>query len=297
MKKPQNALELAGNDLVDCLPVADTKAGLDLGVRIGRSQALHLVRAIAEVGQAKEIKRMKESGEYKITGLNWKQFCAVHLGLSQPTADAAIANLDTLGENYFAVNQFVPISPATFGLIAGKVDETGIEIEGEHVKFTAANASRIKAAIDDIRKGAQKAQRDAEAATKNAEIAANERDNAKKAAAALRTKVLELQNPKDFADADDDHRDMLRAQSRWDANMMILTKIAQRQLSPENEARYIGLMEHIYRSLLQITDDARYAFGRGLNACDPSDRLYLNDTPDTGRNLITEYIAANEAKQ
>jgi hypothetical protein len=288
MEKKKNALEIAGNDLAEGQSVIN-QADLDLGMRIGRTQALHLMRAIAEVGQAREIKRVKESGEYKRTGLSWKQFCPVHLGVSHVTADAAISNLDTLGENYFAANKFVAISPGTFGLIAGKVDNSGIEIDGEHVPFTAANAHRIKTAIESIRKQAQTARNESEAAMKNAEIAGTERDNAKKAAAALRSKVLELQNPKDFADADPDHRALLRIQSNWDRNLLLLSEVGKRQLAIENEARYIGLLEYLYRTLMQVTDETRYAFGRGANAPDPSDALYLNNEPDTSRNLIAEF--------
>ena len=291
MKKTTNALEIAGNHIAE----ADTPT-LNVGISIGIAQALHVVRAITEVGQAREIKKLKESGAYKRTGLDWKKFCAIHLGMSHTTADAAIANLNTLGENFFAINKFVPISPGTFGLIEGKVDTDGMEIDGEKVPFTAANAPRIKRAIDAMRREAKQAQEQASDAENKFKIATAERDNAKKGAAEARRKLAEAMNPTAFADADEDHKVMLNVQSRVDGALVMLSRLNGRTLSADNQRRYVGLVKYLHCELLRSIDDAMVSYATIFDQPDPSVGLYLDTQPDHGNNLIEEHVVKADRK-
>ncbi len=295
MKKTTNALEIAGDNIAATPPAGSTSA-FELGIGVGIARALHVVRAITEVGQAREIKKIKESGAYKQTGLDWKKFCPLHLGVSHVTADAAIANLSTLGENFFAVNKFVPISPGTFGLIEGKVDSDGMEIDGEKVPFTAANAPRIKRAIEAIRKEAKAAQEHAADAENKAKIATAERDNAKKGAAEARRKLAELMNPTAFADADEDHKAMLNVQSRVDAAMVMLARLKGRTLSEDNQRRYVGLVKYLHCELLRAIDDAMVPYATIFDQHDPSIGLYLDSQADHGTNLVEEHVIVGGRK-
>ncbi|HVW09173.1 MAG TPA: hypothetical protein VHC90_11365 [Bryobacteraceae bacterium] len=291
MKKTTNALEIAGNHIAE----ADTPM-LNLGISIGIAQALHVVRAITEVGQAREIKKLKESGAYKRTGLDWKKFCAIQLGMSHTTADAAIANLNTLGENYFAVNKFVPISPGTFGLIEGKIDSEGMEIDGEKVAFTTANAPRIKRAIETLRKQARDAKAEADDAENKAKIATAERDNAKKGAAEARRKLAEAMNPTAFADADEDHKTMLNVQSRVDAALVMLGRLKGRTVSDDNQRRYVGLVKYLHCELLRAIDEAMVPYATLFDPHDPSGALWLDSQADQGTNLVEEHVITGGRK-
>lgn len=295
MKNTKNALEVAGNHIAENSS-DDKSSAIELGISIGIARALHVVRSITEVGQAREIKKLKESAAYKRTGLDWKKFCPLHLGVSHVTADAAIANLNTLGENFFAVNKFVPISPGTFGLIEGKVDSDGMEIDGEKVPFTAANAPRIKRAIELIRKQAREAQAEAEDAENKAKIAAAERDNAKKGAAEARRKLAEAMNPTAFADADEDHKVMLNVQSRVDAALVMLSRLKGRTLSEDNQRRYVGLVKYLHCELLRAIDDAMVPYATIFDQHDPSIGLYLDGQADHGTNLIEEHVITGGRK-
>jgi hypothetical protein len=210
--------------------------------------------------------------------------------MSHTTADSAIANLNTLGENYFAVNKFVPVSPGTFGLIEGKVDAEGMEIDGEKVTFTAANAPRIKRAIDAIRREAKQAKEQADDAENKAKIATAERDNAKKGAAEARRKLAEAMNPTAFADADEDHKVMLNVQSRVDAALVMLGRLKGRTLSEENQRRYVGLVKYLHCELLRSIDEVMISYGTIFDQPDPSIGLYLDTQPDHGTNLVEEHV-------
>ena len=220
--EPKNALQIAGEQLEsDPAAIADSPE-FTLGLWLGRAQSMTLVKAVCDVGQATAIKRIKESGLYKLKGLTWKSFCPVHLGISAVTADAAIDCVEQYNNRYFDTSRSVPIAPKSFDLIADHYDEKGLNYGGDHIPYS--DSRRIKGATLQLLKEVKAARAEAaasrteiEAAKAETEKVKSDRDNARKAASALRSRVLDLQNPKAFADADDaDHKTMLLVQSGVD---------------------------------------------------------------------------------
>ncbi|HEX4135883.1 MAG TPA: hypothetical protein VHY84_14810 [Bryobacteraceae bacterium] len=285
MSSGKNTLQIAG----DHLAVETAKARERAQLWIGRSQGIRMAKAMVDAADAAALKHIKDAKIYRDLGMDWHKFCILHLGIDHKTADQIIDNYSTFGDKIFDLARLTGISANSLIAVAEQVDKDGLDIGGEKIPLTTTNAPRLQQAVKALIKQAK----DAEASALTADVektkAITERDNARKGAAEANRKLREALSPKAFADADEDHQVLLRVQSNWDFGMSLLNKVRERELSPENEARYIGLCEYLYRSLLQVADDARANFGRGANLPDPSDALWLNNEPDTSRNLLSEY--------
>jgi len=124
---------------------------VEAAARLGREQAFALIANKCTAAQAAAIKELKESRAHEPLGLTWEKFCDEHLGFSRSYADELIRRLDELGENYFRLSQLARISPETYQQISGRVTSDAIELSGEPVPLTPANAPRIRAAIQQLR--------------------------------------------------------------------------------------------------------------------------------------------------
>jgi len=120
---------------------------VELGVSIGKEQTLGLIARGCTAAQAEYIRQMKKSEAYKKLGLTWDQYCPKFLGISRVTADQIIARLETLGQGYFRLREFLRISPKIYRRIQPAVQGESIEIDGEMVPITAENSARIRAAV------------------------------------------------------------------------------------------------------------------------------------------------------
>ncbi|HEY2017894.1 MAG TPA: hypothetical protein VGH38_30530 [Bryobacteraceae bacterium] len=122
-----------------------------LGARIGRGQAFGLVANQSMAAQARVLKELRDSADYKQTGLTWDVFCPQCLGLSRPRIDAIIDNYEQYGDEYFRLSEIVKISPEAYRQIAPKIAGEAIEIDGEMVPLVPENAARIRTAVHQMR--------------------------------------------------------------------------------------------------------------------------------------------------
>jgi|SRR5579862_3676355 len=124
---------------------------MEAGAWVGRQQAFAVIANKCTAAQALALKQMRESRFYETLGLNWETFCRDHAGISRAYADDLIRRLDEFGDSYFRLADIARISPEVYRGIATKVTPEGIEIDGESVPLTRANAGRIRAAIKRLR--------------------------------------------------------------------------------------------------------------------------------------------------
>ena len=135
-------------------------ASLALGTWIGRGQAFGLIAYKSLAAKAQALLEVKESGAYKILGLDWDQFCPQHVGLTRRQVDSIIQNLKEFGETYFQLKEIVTISPEAYRQIAPKIQAESIEIDGEMVRIVPENAVRIRDVVNRLRVDLRKAQDD-----------------------------------------------------------------------------------------------------------------------------------------
>ena len=225
-----------------------------------------------------------------------KDFVKKTLPFSVDTADRKIKDLEEMGPLFTEVREIVRVTRAAWQAANPEFENGQLLIGGERFKLTAANAPAIQQAFQEVQAEARRKSEELTGLRADLEKARSERDNAKKAVAEATAKLREALSPTAFADADPDHRVMLRVQSTVDAALMMLNKLRERELSDDNRTRYIGLMEYLYRGLVQVTDEARFVWGRGENAADPGDNLMLNNLPDNSLNLLNDYVEQKGGK-
>jgi hypothetical protein len=282
----KNALQIAGEQVG-----ADPQEAVELGKWIGRRQAFGMIAAKCGAADAQCLKRIKEGGEYKTLGLNWEQFCDQHLGIDRKTAERIIASFEEFGAAYFNLSNVTRISPTTYRLIAGAVDETTIQLDGEKILITKVNAARIAEAVASLTKSIEEKDSKLAETKESADKLRAERNSLAKAAEKARQEFLEYKKAQAarFPNADEDYTTLLDAQSLFDLAMAKLAGIYKRDLSEDNQARYIGLTEYMYRQFIQATFDARDKYGVGWNMAEPAELLALDQVAPNPRNLVTEY--------
>lgn len=285
MTTKKDALQIAGDQVE-----AASGEALELGMWVGRQQAFGMIAAKASAAQAQCLKRIKDGAEYKSLGLTWEQFCDQHVGISRASADRIIGNFEEFGAAYFALSAVTRISPTTYRLIASAVDESTVEIDGEKIPITKANAARISEAVTSLSKTvAAKDERIAEQ-KRDADKLRNERNAASKAAEKARQEFLDYKRKQAerFPNADEDHTTLLDAQSLFDLAMAKLSTIYNRDLNEANQGRYIGLTEYMYRHLIQASFNARDKYGVSWNMAEPSDLMATEQVAPNPRNLVAE---------
>src|SRR5215467_6437763 len=127
------------------------KEWIDAGAWIGRQQAFAVIGSQCSAAQAISLKHVKESRAYEQLGLTWEEFCQTHAGISRAQADTIVRQHDEFGDAYFRLSEIARISPETYRQIAPQIEGDTIEIDGEKLSFTAANAAKIRAAVLDLR--------------------------------------------------------------------------------------------------------------------------------------------------
>ena len=265
--------------------VSNVDSGIDGGerevlIQFGRLKESQIMAGFAGALLAEKLSKWKRTKMYKALGATtWEDFIQQNFPFSVDTADRKIKDFEDLGATFVEVQEIVKISRAAW------------IIAGERFKLTASNAAELQHAFKQAEEETRRAKDQASALKSDLDKTRGALETARKVATETHRKLREAQSPALFAEADEDHQTLLRIQSNWDHGVTLLARVRERQLSPENEARYIGLAEYLYRSALQVIDEARYAFGRGENMPDPADALYLHNVPDTSRNLAAEHLA------
>jgi hypothetical protein len=90
-------------------------------------------------------------------GFTWEEFCKEYAGISRQHADSLIRQHAEFGDAYFRLSEIARVSSRTYRQIAAHVDGETIEIDGEKLALTPANAGRIRAAIQSLRNRARPA--------------------------------------------------------------------------------------------------------------------------------------------
>ena len=142
----------------DKQPAGSTTADealFDLGTWLGRHQALGMVANRCSAADAECLRSIRRSGQYKKLGMTWERFCSERAGISRAHADRLIRQLEEFGANYFRLAEMMDISPQTYRLIAGSVDDAGIQVGGETVAICADNRDKIATAVESARERAK----------------------------------------------------------------------------------------------------------------------------------------------
>ncbi|HZZ78441.1 MAG TPA: hypothetical protein VFE62_07970 [Gemmataceae bacterium] len=295
MEHKKDTLAIAGDQVE-----ADQQAVVEVGKWVGRQQAFGMIANKCSAAQAEILKRMKDSAAHKAFGLTREEFCDQHLGISRQTVDRIIANYEEFGAAYFAMTSLMRISPSTYRLLGAAVTETNEVVFGdERIPITKANSDRIIEAVNALRKDAEQKQTALNTAKSDLKKARDERDNAKKAAEKARQDLADFKRRADemFPNADHDHKVLLQVQSDVDFALQRVAGVARNEnLSPENQGRLIGLVEHLFRQLVQVGHEIRELYGVGWNAANPAELLEAEEQHAGARNLISEYVESNKGR-
>jgi len=129
----------------------DTEKQVNLGSWIGLQQAFAIVSGSCSAARAQCLRQVRDSKMLDDLGLTWDEFCKDYAGLSRQHADHLIHQHAEFGDAYFRLSEIARVSSRTFRQIAAHVDGETIEIDGEKLALTPANAGRIRAAIQSLR--------------------------------------------------------------------------------------------------------------------------------------------------
>src|SRR5690349_4199221 len=135
----------------------DTENQIDLGSWIGLQQAFAIVTGSCSAARAQCLRQVRDSKILDGLGLTWDEFCHDYAGISRQHADSLIRQHAEFGDAYFRLSEIARVSSRTYRQIADHVDGETIEIDGEKIALTSANAGRIRAAILSLRSRARPA--------------------------------------------------------------------------------------------------------------------------------------------
>ena len=284
-----NALEVCAEEL-------DLTRFHDLLKKLGQAQATGVIARQCSFVEARLVKQLKEAGVHKHLQLTWDEFCARELHMSRNTADRLIQNVETLGEDYFAISQHVRIAPSTFQAL--DVKDGKLLIDGNEVAITRDNRDVISQHIEHTRR--ELAKRDEQLGEKEREAKKYkaERDEQKRAAENANSRLRDIHRAETeaFAEADADHRTMLLIQSKIDGELVKLHAVAGAALSPENQGRAVALVEYLWREFSQVAQMVRDNFGIGENVAETLDEEMLQAVTPNAADLVAEYRAARKGK-
>jgi hypothetical protein len=118
---------------------------------LGRHQAFSLVANRCSAADAEALKAIRDSGEYKVLGLTWEEFCIQRAGITRAYAEQHIHCFEEFGENYRRMAELMFMSPGTYRLIHSAVSENGFAFNGEHIALVPKNRDKLVAAVKAIR--------------------------------------------------------------------------------------------------------------------------------------------------
>jgi hypothetical protein len=138
-------------------PRMDTQKQVDLGSWVGLQQAFAVVTGSCSAARAQCLRQVRDSKMLDDLGFTWEEFCKEYAGISRQHADSLIQQHAEFGDAYFRLSEIARVSSRTYRQIAAHVDGETIEIDGEKLALTPANAGRIRAAIQSLRNRARPA--------------------------------------------------------------------------------------------------------------------------------------------
>jgi len=96
------------------------------------------------------------SQSYRSLDLTWEQFCKERVGITRPTVDKIIRQLEEFGPAFFQLASIMRITADEYRLIAGSVEEDGVVYEGEKIAINVENTSRLMRVVNALRSQAGK---------------------------------------------------------------------------------------------------------------------------------------------
>jgi hypothetical protein len=159
----------------DARPITEAEGSLELGTWMGRRQAFGIVSGKCSAADVECLRVIRDQKMYRSMGLDWREFCERHTGISKRYADQLIRQLEDLGPAYFRLCEVMRISPKSFRLIAGAVSEGAVEYQGESIPIRPENVVRLREAIQEMQKQAGSEQARAEAPQKRLSLDSTER--------------------------------------------------------------------------------------------------------------------------
>ena len=284
----KSALEVAGEEMNQG---ATAEVTMELGRLVGAAQISGYIARQCSYAEAQMLKRIKDSGAYKQFG-EWEEFCPRYLGVSRNTADRIVKNLEAFGQEFFAISQFVRLSPDTFSHL--QITDGKLLIGGEEVAVAKANESRIKAHIQQVQKELAQ-ERESHGRTKG--VLTKTRDEAKAAkqeADSAKQQLDERDRPQlRWQYADEDHALLLTMQAELDFLVARMSAFARREIAPENQTRAVAFAKYAWAAVHQAGDLLCGEYGAGLNAPVPAEWLDVDVATSDRRDLVAEYNEAH----
>jgi hypothetical protein len=139
----------------------EASTALAVGTWIGREQAFNALAHQCSSARVACLKQVRDTEAYKSLNLTWEEFCPQHADISRSQADRLIHQLSEFGAPYFQLTDIVPVSPAVYREIEPAIVNGTIEFGGEQIPITPENASKIRAAVNALRKEIEHAKSDA----------------------------------------------------------------------------------------------------------------------------------------
>ena len=122
-----------------------------LGTWLGRKQAFAVVSGRCSAAGAECLRKIRDQKLYRACGVTWQVFCRDYAGMSRSLADQTIRQLEEFGPGYFRLAEVAKITPEQYRLIAPSVTDEGVTCGGETIAFAPENASRLAAAVEQLR--------------------------------------------------------------------------------------------------------------------------------------------------
>src|SRR5580704_12129839 len=120
-----------------------TEALLDLGARMGRKQAFHLIARRCTAAQIECLIDAKENKLYLAVESTWDAYCQKRIGISRSTAERLIQQYKEQGPNLARLNSYVRIKPSEYRMFAEAVTDEGLACNGEVIPMEADNTAKL----------------------------------------------------------------------------------------------------------------------------------------------------------
>src|SRR5437899_3224978 len=117
---------------------------IEAATTTGRQQAFAMIASKCTYAQTICLREIHNTHAYEKLRFTWDQFCIEHAGISRVTAETIIRRADEFGKAYFLLCAIVRVSPDMFRQLADRVTPETIELDGEQIPFTPANACKIR---------------------------------------------------------------------------------------------------------------------------------------------------------
>ncbi len=131
-----------------------TDSAFELGTQLGRRQAFTMVAGRCSAAEAQCLQNIREKKQFLALGMNWGTFCKEQAGISRSQADKLIRQLEEFGPGFFTLAAVTGITAAEYRGVSSAVTEQGLLHAGEAIAIVPENASRLTAAIEQMRQQA-----------------------------------------------------------------------------------------------------------------------------------------------